>query len=406
MPRTISRACVHRSESAPPVAVCLPCVLDRHCLALPVSAAPCRETLFRSNLAKVVFLCVATVGDDLRSQHATWQARLQGEVAVLSSSASSPQQTNTDSGNVNKNGDGGGLLPTYSGPLFVSPEADLRRTAMSAGSAPEVPSSSSMFVVFRRCLSSDCPCEANQANVASNVPSSPPLDPNKMLKSKVKRSSTTGRRSKKTSDTPDTVQARTGAQTQKLNNQSSETPALDTQSLRGMIPGKHETSGSTSGFVQETGSSSPSPECEALIVDPRIFTLRARITRSDDVYRALMKWCRSWMADLQLDMRENHEIGSTHESTRKGTLSVLPLGSESVTPEKLLCMTHQVEDVATEGLSPGDETIAREQQLDSEQEALKERWLTAQQKRGKGLKRHPAPARNFFSDQPKVYKQR
>lgn len=333
------------------------------------------------------------MGDSLRSQHATWQTRLQSEVA------SGSQHINTGPGNLDKN-NGVILLPTYSGPRFVSPEVDPKLTVVSTGSLPETTSSSSMFVVFRRCLSSDCPCEANRANAASNAnlrgacgsqgtskvrPSrASPLDSKKTRMPKVTQSTTTNpRRSRKTSDTSDTL---TPART--------DTRALDIQVLQGMMLGEHESSSSmsdTAWLTQEIGPPSPSPECDALIVDPRVFRLCAQIVRSDDACRALIEWCRAWMADLQLDPWERHGTGSIHDLTARSTheyLSALTLGFETVEPRKSQCVTGQVGDVATEGGE--DKTTAQEIQFDSEQEELRGRWLAARQKRCKDRKIRPA----------------
>lgn len=387
---------------------------------------PSRETLFRNGLAKTVFLSIVTTGDTLRSQHATWQARLQSEVATSSLSAEGLQHTNTVPGEV--------LLPTYSGPKVVGPETNPKISAVATGSVPKTTPSSSMFVVFRRCLSSDCPCEANKASAASNtnlrvacgsqVTSKVPLtssDSKKTRTSKVTaksetatrgggnraaRSTTTNleRRSRKTNDTSDALaKGKTNAQTQNpsmchdLN--SPDTRTLDAQRTEEVILAGHAPSSptlATALCTQETESSSSSPE---LIVDPRIFLFGAQIVRSDDARRALMEWCRSRRADLQLDPREGRgtglEAALTRESTlegRRGYPSALARDLETVKPgrSESPCMASQVGEADTKDLSHGDEVTTQELRFNSEQEELKGRWLMARQKRCKGRKRRPS----------------
>ncbi|KAH0835667.1 hypothetical protein J3R83DRAFT_9420 [Lanmaoa asiatica] len=383
--------------------------------------APGRETLFKSDLAKAVILRIVTVGDTLRLQHATWQARLQSELVTLTPSAE-PVSTGGP-GDLDKNRNMDILLPTYSGPRFIGPEPNPKLTAVSTGSVSETMSSSSMFIVFRRCLSSDCPCEANRTSASSNTnprgrgacgshaaskvpPSS--SDSKKTRSAKVIAATRGGgdraarsthmnpaRRSKGTSDTSDILgKAGTNARTQKpsacreLN--SSDTRVLDARKPQDVMLGecyepsspRLETALLTQGAES---SSSPSPE---LIMDPRVFRLRAQVARSDDARRALMEWYRAWTA--QLDPRESHEaipeISTTHESIMKGTrgyLSALVSGPESgESARKLLCKAGQVGEAATNGLSHGDdETTAQELRFNSEQEELKRRWLMTRQKR-------------------------
>ncbi|KAG8215799.1 hypothetical protein J3R82DRAFT_7707 [Butyriboletus roseoflavus] len=338
MLRSISREYERRSKRVSLAAVRL--FLHSRTLLPKVSlrtGAPSR-TLFESRLAKAVFLSIVTVGDTLRSQHATWQTRLQGELATSSSSAQSPGHINTGHGDVDKNANGDMLLQTYSGPMLVGPEANPKLTEVSTGSVLETTGtpSTSMLVVFRRCLSSDCPCEANRANATSNsnlrgtcgpqVASTVPRslsDSKKMRTPKATtkmdgatrgggnhaaRSTTTNleRRSRRASDASDGLaKTRTNAQTQKPSTvhdlDSPDARALDMQKPQDVVLAEHRPSSPISGtalLTQETETPLSSPK---RIVDPRVFRLRAQIARSDEVCRALMEWCRAWTADLQLD---------------------------------------------------------------------------------------------------------
>ncbi|KAI9569986.1 hypothetical protein HD554DRAFT_2037684 [Boletus coccyginus] len=382
---------------------------EKHIKAVlsPLSVGePGRETLFRNNLAKAVFFSIITAGNTLRAQHATWEVRLQTEVATSLSLSGGQHTTNTGPGNV--------LLPSYSGPTVVAPESNPKLTTVSTSSVAETTPSSNMFLVFRRCLSSDCPCEANRASsrgacgsqVTSKVPPSS-LGSKKTRSSKVTAKSgaatqvrdnqttqttTTSleeRRPCKTSSATDALaKANTSARTQKPSTYHD----LDGPDKR--APGAPRPEEAVPPNPTSKTESSPSaPECGTLIVDPRVFRLRAQIARSDDTRRALMEWCRAWTTALQLDPRERYGTGPeaslTHESTRNGTRerpSALASSLETVEPGKSLSLVRQVGEATAESLSHDDDGAVTQ----GEQEELKGRWLMARQKRGRARKRRPS----------------
>lgn len=393
----------------------------------PRTGVPSRETLFNSHLAKVIFFSIVTVGDTLRSQHATWQARLQSELAISPSSAQSPEHTNTGLGDVDKIENRDMLPQTYSGPRFVGPGTFLKFTEVPTGSVPGATGtpSPSMLVVYRRCLSSDCPCEANRANavsnsnlrgtcgsqVASNVPRSP-SDSKKTRTFKVINTATQGEgrhttgsattnlqhRSRGTSGTSDGLAQtrRNDAQTQKPSTyhdlDSPDARKLDTQKPQNVMLGDH----GPSSLISETTLLTKVSRTPESIVDPRLSRLRAQIVRSDETRRVLMEWCRAWTADLQLDPQRKHGTGPeaslTHGSTMKDTreyLYALAHDIETSEPDKSPFMTGQVDETATDGLSRGDGTTVQELRFNSEQEELKGQWLMARRKRCKDKKKCP-----------------
>lgn len=380
------------------------CLADRNSRYLLRAGAPSRETLFKNSLAKVVFLSIVTAGDTLRSQHTTWQARLHSEISSSLSFAESPEHADAGLDELDKNRLGVALLPTFSAPKVVRPEANSILGAASTGSLPTSTSSSSLFVVVRRCLFSDCPCEANGASAATNTKSRggsvsqvaakvPPLshtDPNRKRRCKATakseaisnhttRSTTTNleRRPRKTSDALD-VLAKTNIQTQKpsmyhdLNRPDArvpETPRPEDAVFKENVP---------SSPPSETESSLSSTERGMSIVDPRVFDLRAQIARSDDACRALMEWCRSCMADLHLGPVEAHKTGPDSE-----TRGYCPL--ETNKPGKLPATS------PVEMPTSGDDVTMVQALRFSEQEELEARWLTARQVRCKDRdKRRPS----------------
>ncbi|KAF8452085.1 hypothetical protein L210DRAFT_3626410 [Boletus edulis BED1] len=152
-----------------------------------------------------------TAGDSLRSQHAAWRARL---AVMFSSSAQTPQQTKKL----------GRTASNLLGSEGRRPESNLS----SPGSVSESTPSSTMFVVFTRCLSSDCPCEANKA---------------------------------------DAVQAQNPSRHHDLNSPGDRAP--DTPSPLDAVLEENAPSRSTSettSWTQETDP--PSPKCDALIMGP------------------------------------------------------------------------------------------------------------------------------------------
>lgn len=371
-PTTISNRCVRPSGRAPLVAVRPPRILGC-CLSGFVldtgSASP--RTLFTSPLAKTAFFAIITVGEALRSQHATWSVRLQSVVATLSTT--SPRHVNVGSGKNNKEN---APPPIHVDPTIIGSEVNPKLSALVPGFAPT--SNTSMFLVFRRCLASDCDCDASGSHATLQV-LAPPLGSKKTAKSKATRSLATNPpdRPKKASDTlpqpsPD---AQAG-------------PAIrvfDTPSLQGVMPGGHEPPGPAWDAalpMQETETFSPSPKCKESIVDPRIFRFRAELMRSNVARRALMDWCRAWATELRLDPQEKHRTGATNKSITRGThecSSAKSLDPEKVKLQRSRRTTGKVEEATTKEPFRSDETTAQEIQFDS-QEELKERWLTAQRK--------------------------
>ncbi|KAF8548102.1 hypothetical protein OG21DRAFT_806703 [Imleria badia] len=390
------------------------------------SGAPGRETLFQNSLAKSVFFSIIMAGDTLRSQHAAWQARLQSEVVAAPLFAHSPQHITRGPGASDQNSNGDLPPPTYPGAKVVRPESDPNLTAMSTSLALETTSSSSMFIVLQRCLSSDCPCDLNKENVAaqakwkdvcgSQVASKVPpsrRDSKKTRPSKATAkseattrgggtgmplSTTTNleRPSRKTSDLSNTLaKPKSNAQTQKPSTHrdpnSADTRASDAPRQNDAVPEEQAQSSPTSdaaSSTQETKSCSSSPECDTLIVDPRIFRLRAQIVRADDARRVLMEWCRASRADLQLGPLEKRGLGPDPSlTTIRGTRRYPSALAHTLDPGKSPCTTGQPGDDATKGRSYGDdETMVQEPRCNA-QEELRGRWLTARQKRCTNRKR-------------------
>ncbi|KAG9308183.1 hypothetical protein JVU11DRAFT_12297 [Chiua virens] len=233
-------------------------------VALPGSLR--QETLFKSELAKTIFLCVAAVGDDLRSQHVEWQARLQSDIETASLSGGSSKDIK-------------GVLSTYSGPKVVDPESQSRRTTVPTRSVQGTSSTrDSMFLVFRRCLSSDCPCGANATGVlgsqhTANVPGRP-SDPKKTRVSKERTMS--GATTRGTSILSDSlVNARTDVET------------------LGDTPGEQNASNPTSDTTALTPNTIEPTSSVSMIVDRRVYRFREQIARSDEACRVLMDWCRA-----------------------------------------------------------------------------------------------------------------
>lgn len=396
----------------------LPNILGRrYSTFLSRAGAPARETLFTNSLAKSVFFSIITAGDTLRSQHATWQARLQSDVATSSLLAQSPQFTITGLGNMNlnQNRNGDVFLPTYLGPKVVCPKTNPKLNVVSTAPVTET-TNSSMFVVVRRCLSSDCPCELNKENVApkaklngasgsrvtSKVPPSRKTCPSKTTAQSeattrggtdFTRSTTmkVERPSRTSTDSSDAL-AKPKISTHHDPN-SPDTRASNAARQNDAVPEAHTPSNPTSETTlstQETESCSSAPECGALIVDPRVFRLRTQIVQANDARRALMEWCRASRADLQLETWEGHRIGPkallTYGSAIKGTRGYpfgLVHGLETVDPEK---STSQLGDARTKDLSHGDDEMALEPRCNA-QEELRGRWLIARQERSKDRKR-------------------
>ncbi|KAG9308621.1 hypothetical protein JVU11DRAFT_11729 [Chiua virens] len=327
------------------------------------------ETLFKSELAKTIFLCVATVGDDLRSQHVAWQARLRSDIETASLSGGSSKDISKAKG----------VLSTYSGPKVVDPESQSRRTTVPTRSVQGTSSTrDSMFLVFRRCLSSDCPCGANATGVwesqhTANVPGRP-SDPKKMRVSKERTMS--GATTRGTSILSDSlVNPRTDAET-----------LSDT-------PGEQNASNPTSDTTALTPNTIEPTSSVSMIVDPRVYRFREQIARSDEARRVLMDWCRAWTTDLLCPLEATLGTGTEPEATSSaqastvGTDCTLTLAPdvEPVDSDRSLSIiaTSSSREVTTQGRSgDDDETIAYEMTIwfSSKQEELKEKWLMARQR--------------------------
>ena len=338
------------------------------------AVAPGRETLFKNSLAKSVFVTIVTTGDTLRLQHAAWQARLQNELATSSLIGDVDKSTLEDI-----------LFPIDSGLRVVDPGTSPKVPAVDSGAVPETSSSgSSMFVIFGRCLSADCPCELNKnytklrgssgLQVASEVPESL-MNFNKTHTSV---NPNIGQRTGRASDASDT-KTQTDVQTRAHNPNNPEA-----RSSSRLTP-------DTASYTQDASPTS-SMERHVSIVNPRIFRLRAQVRQSDEARRMLMAWCHACLANLWLDLRQGYgtapgpEAPLTNASTIKGTHGhpfALEGSHKTVGVGMLPCATGQSGEAND---SCDDETTARGPRFD-EQKDFEERWLTARQKRCRDLKR-------------------
>ncbi|KAG9308626.1 hypothetical protein JVU11DRAFT_11734 [Chiua virens] len=297
-------------------------------VALPGS--PRQEALFKSELAKTIFLCVATVGDDLRSQHAAWQARLQSDIETASLSGGSSKDISKikgiDSGDLV---DSGFHVSRFQAMLIkrlsLWGERDRRFGIPTHGKRP-------------------WPALGSKENARAQG----------------------GQRN-----------ARTDAET------------LDDI----YTPGEQNTSNPTSDTTALTPDTIGPFSSVSTIVDPRVYRFREQIARSDEARRVLMDWCRAWTTDFLCPLEATLGAGIESEATSPaqastvGTDCALTLvpDVEPVDSDRSLSIvaTSSSREVTTQGRSgDDDETIAYEMAIwiSSKQEELKEKWLMARQR--------------------------